>query len=87
MQVKRGITCAFSAFMFFQPLIHVCSQKSGRKVSSSVYFRFFSAMYATTPMMHAATTAITIASSVDISGISDAVCGSGSPDVGSSGVV
>ena len=76
------LLCFFSPFHPF----NMCSQKSGRKICSSVYFRRLSAMYATAPMMHAATTAMTIASSALMSGCSGTV-GSGSSGVGSSGVV
>jgi hypothetical protein len=81
----RGITYTFLAFMFFQ-LLHprFVSQKSGRKRFPS-YFLRLSAMYVTEPIMHAATTAMIIASSVLISGCSGTV-GSGSSGVGSSGV-
>jgi hypothetical protein len=75
------------ASKFFQSLHPMfVSQKSGRKMSSSVYFRRLSAMYATAPMMHAATTAMMIASSVVISGVSVG-SGSGSSGVGCSGSI
>jgi hypothetical protein len=69
---------------FFSSFIHVYFPKKWEE-DEFLYFRLLSAMYATAPMMQAATTAMTIASSALISGCSGTV-GSGSSGVGSSGV-
>jgi len=44
LSLMRGIKVHLSVFMFFQSLHPIFSQKSGRKMSSSVYFRRLSAM-------------------------------------------
>ena len=88
-QEDRVSLLVFESFQFLIPCFVFPHKKRRRgKWFFSVYFRFRSAKYATAPMMHAATTAMAIASSVLISGASVVVSGSGSSGVsGVSGVV
>jgi hypothetical protein len=82
---RDGINAIFHHSGFFSPFSMFVFPKKWEEDSSSVYFRRLSAMYATAPMMQAATTAMTIVSSALISGCSITV-GSGSSGVGCSGV-
>ena len=83
------IALLFSAlpyYVFSVPLFsfeYYFQKKEGKWL---VYFRRLSATKLITPMMQATTTARIIASSVDISGASAVVSGSGCSGVGSSGV-